>query len=144
MMFYFIIKSLFSIRFFKTLAAPCSISIVHRLLSLSIVETSFVASYSIDTLNVIYRSHTSILLACLPQKYVHLSPYTSLITRNTEECFKKNYNDENFLQKSSTEKKIAAIFYFCVSRVCKTQFHWSSRMEWQGINQSALATYQPY
>ncbi len=62
---------------------------MHRLLSLSIVETSFVASYCINTLNVIYHSHISIQLACLPQKYVHLSPYTSLITRNTEECFKK-------------------------------------------------------
>ncbi len=64
------------------------------------------ASYSIDTLNVIYCSCMPILLVSLPQKYVHSSPYTSLITGNAL----KNNNDDNFLQKSSTEKKIAAIF----------------------------------
>ncbi len=66
--------------FFQNIKRSSSISIVCWLLS--IVETLFVASYSIDTLNVIYRLHTPILLACLPQKYVDLSPYTSLITRN--------------------------------------------------------------
>ncbi len=29
-------------------------------------------------------------------------------------------------------------------RICKTQYHWSSRMEWPGINQSASATHQPH
>ncbi len=98
------------------------------------------ASSSIDTLNVIYRSHTLILLVSLLQIYVHLSTYTSLITRNAL----KNNNGCNFLQKSSAETKIAAIFYVNVIQIWKTQFHWSSRMEWPGINQSALTTYQPH
>ncbi len=34
--------------------------------------------------------------------------------------------------------------YVNVTQVCKTQFHWSSRMEWPGINQSASATQYPY
>ncbi len=34
--------------------------------------------------------------------------------------------------------KIAAIFEN-TPRICKTQCHWSSRMEWLGINQSASA-----
>ncbi len=34
--------------------------------------------------------------------------------------------------------KTAAIFYLNATRVCKTEFHWSSRMEWPWINQSAL------
>ncbi len=29
-------------------------------------------------------------------------------------------------------------------QVCKTQFHWSSWMEWPGINQSASTTHQPW
>ncbi len=41
-----------------------------------------VASSNIDTLNVIYHSHTVILLVCLLQIYVHSSPYTSIITKN--------------------------------------------------------------
>ncbi len=57
--------------------------------------------------------------------------------------FLKN-NDDNSLQKPSTETKIAAIFYVNATRVCKMQFHWSSQMERPGINQSALATHQPY
>ncbi len=66
-----------------------------------------VASFSIDTLNVIYRSHMLILLVCLPQIYVQSSSYTSLITGNAL----KNNNDRNFQQKSSAEKiKIAVIF----------------------------------
>ncbi len=48
----------------------------------------------------------------------------------------KNNNNGNFLQKSSAETKIASIFYVNATWVCKTQFHWSSRMEWLGINQS--------
>ncbi len=51
-------------------------------LAFTIVATSFVATYIIDMLNVIYCSHMPILLACLLQEYVHLSPYTSLISRN--------------------------------------------------------------
>ncbi len=50
------------------------------------------ASSSFDTLNVIYRLYTLILLVCLPQIYVHSSPYTSLIIRN---ALKYN-NDSNF------------------------------------------------
>ncbi len=57
---------------------------------------------------------------------------------------KKNYYG-TFLQKSSAEKnEIAAIYYVNVTRVCKRQFHWSSWMEWPGINQSALTTHQPH
>ncbi len=56
----------------------------------------------------------------------------------------KNNNDGNFLQKSSAKNKIATIFYVNTMRVCKMQFHWSSRMEWPRINQSASATHQPY
>ncbi len=94
-----------------------------------------VAFFSIDTLNVIYRTHMLILLVCLPQIYVHSSSYTLLITGNSL----KNNNDGNFLQKSSAKKtKIAAIFHFNAMRVCKTQFHWSSQMEWLWINQSAF------
>ncbi len=72
MKFYFIIKSLFSIRFFQknhALAVDYSSDIV-------------VTSSSIDTLNVTYRSHMLILLGWLPQIYVHSSPDTSLITGN--------------------------------------------------------------
>ncbi len=39
--------------------------------------------------------------------------------------------------------KIATIFYVNVTQVCKTQFHWSSRMEWPGINQSAAIFLPP-
>ncbi len=77
MKFYFIIKSLFSIHFFKTLAPH-----QHRALAIDYSSDIVVASSSIDTLNVIYHSHMLILLVCLPQIYVHSSPYTSLITRN--------------------------------------------------------------
>ncbi len=91
-------------------------------------------SSSFDTLNVIYRSHMLILLVCLPQIYVHSSPYASLIIRN---ALKYN-NDGNFLQKSSAEKtKIAAIFYFYATWVCKMQFHWP------GINQLAVIFVPP-
>ncbi len=41
------------------------------------------------------------------------------------------------------KNKIAAIFYVNAMQVCKTQFHWSSLMEWPRINQSALTTHQP-
>ncbi len=51
----------------------------------------------------------------------------------------KNNNDSNCLQKSSAEKnKIAIIFYVNATQICKMQFHWSSQMEWPGINQSAF------
>ncbi len=66
-----------------------------------------VASFSSDTLKVIYHSDMLILLVCLQQIYVQSSSYTSLITGNAL----KNNNDGNFLQKSSVEKnKIVAIF----------------------------------
>ncbi len=66
-----------------------------------------VASFSSDTLKVIYHSDMLILLVCLRQIYVQSSSYTSLITGNAL----KNNNDGNFLQKSSVEKnKIVAIF----------------------------------
>ncbi len=39
---------------------------------------------------------------------------------------------------SSTEKKIATIFYVNVTRDCKTKCHWPSKMECPGINQSAF------
>ncbi len=81
MKFYFIIKSFFSIRFFKTLQLH-----QHRALAFVNGKDIVCGCYSIDTLNVIYSSHTLILLVCLLQKYVHLSPYTSL---NHQECFKK-------------------------------------------------------
>ncbi len=101
MKFYFIIKSLFAIHFFKTL--------VHQQRALAVDYNCdiVVASFSSDTLNVIYRSHSLILLVCLPQIYVHLSSYTSLITGNAL----KNNNNDNFVQKLSAEKnKIAVIF----------------------------------
>ncbi len=73
---YFIIESLFSIRFFKTLAPQ------HRALAIDYSDIVVdMASSGFDMLNVIYRSHMLILLICLPQIYVHSSPYTSLITR---------------------------------------------------------------
>ncbi len=65
MEFYFIIKSLFAIRFFKTLAPH-----QHRVMAILVMVVPsdiVVASFSIDTLNVIYCSHTLILLVCLPQ-----------------------------------------------------------------------------
>ncbi len=56
----------------------------------------------------------------------------------------KNNNDGNFLQKSSAEKtKIATIFYVNAMQVCKMQFHWSSWMEWPGINQSVTIFLPP-
>ncbi len=138
MKFYFIIKSLFAIRFFKILAPH-----QHRAMAtlVLVVQSDIIlASFSIDILNVIYRSHTLILLVCLLQIYVHSSSYTSLITGNAL----KNNNDGNFLQKSSTMKtKIAAIFYVNATLVCKMQFHWSSRMEWPGINQSVMIFLPP-
>ncbi len=77
MKFYFIIKSFFPISFFQNSAASalCVDLIVYS-------KDIVMAFHSIDTLNVIYRSYTPILLVCVPQKYVHLSPYSSLITRN--------------------------------------------------------------
>ncbi len=63
--------------FFQHISAPSACSVCR-----TFVETSFVASYSIDTLNVIYRLHTLIVLVCLLQIYVHSSPYTPLMTRN--------------------------------------------------------------
>ncbi len=74
-----------------------------------------VASYSIDTLNVIYCSHTPILLDCLLQICSRISLYIV----NQQECFKKIIMI--FLQKSSTEIKIATIFYVNATRICKTQ-----------------------
>ncbi len=98
------------------------------------------ASSSFDMLNVIYCSHMLILLVYLLQIYVHSSPYISLIIRN---ALKYN-NDGNFLQKSSAEMtKIADIFYVNATWVCKTQFHWSSWMEWPGINQLAAIFLRP-
>ncbi len=137
MKFYFIIKSLFSISFFKTLAPH-----QHRALAIDHSSDIVVASISIDRLNVIYRSHILILLVCfIIYMFTYLPPYIV----NHQECLKKINNDSNFLQKSSAEKnKIAAIFYVNATQVCKTQFHWSSRMEWPGINQSASTTHQPH
>ncbi len=68
----------------------------------------------------------------------------SLYIINHQECFKKIVTIGNFLQKSSAEKtKIATNFYVNATQVCKTQFHWSSRMEWPGINQSAMIFLSP-
>ncbi len=39
--------------------------------------------------------------------------------------------------------KFVAIFYVNTMRVCKMQFHWSSRMEWPGINQSVVIFMPP-
>ncbi len=39
--------------------------------------------------------------------------------------------------------KIAAIFYVNATQVYKTQFNWSSLMEWPGINQSAAIFLPP-
>ncbi len=56
----------------------------------------------------------------------------------------KNNNNGNRVKKIITgaeKTKIAAIFEIYVSRICKTQFHWSSWMEWPGIsfdNRSAV------
>ncbi len=59
--------------------------------------------------------------------------------------YNNNYNG-SFLQKSSAnsaeKNKIAAIFYVNETQVCKMQSHWSSWMEWPGINQSASTTHQ--
>ncbi len=67
----------------------------------------------------------------------------SLYIVNHQECFKKKITG-NFLQKSSAEKnKIATICYVNATWVCKTQFHWSSWMEWPGINQSAMIFLPP-
>ncbi len=75
MKFYFIIKYLFSIHFAKHYSSTPSASCVGH--------SDIVVVYSsIDTLNVIYRQHTLILLVFLLQIYVHSSPYTLLITRN--------------------------------------------------------------
>ncbi len=80
--FYFIIKSLFSIRFFKTLAPQhCALAIDYSDIIVVMASSSF------DTLNVIYCSHMLIKLVCLPQIYVHSSPYTQLV--NQQECFKQ-------------------------------------------------------
>ncbi len=38
--------------------------------------------------------------------------------------------------------KITAIFEFSAPQIFKTQFYWSSQMEWPRINQSASATHQ--
>ncbi len=86
--------------FCKTLAPPSALCVDHN--------DIIVASYSIDTFNVIYCPHMLILLICLRQIYVYSSPNTSLITRNAL----KNNNDGNCFQKSSTAKnKITTIFY---------------------------------
>ncbi len=70
-------KFLFSIRFFKTLTPE------HHVLAIDYSDIVVaMASSNFDTLNVIYWSHTLILLVCLPQIYVHSSRYTLLITRN--------------------------------------------------------------
>ncbi len=58
--------------------------------------------------------------------------------------FVRYNNDSNFLQKSSAEKtKIATIFYLNARQVCKMQFHWSSQLKWQRINQSAAICLPP-
>ncbi len=80
--------------FFQNIKCSSSISIMRWLLSM--IDTSFVASYSIDMLNVIYRSHTPYSARLLTAKICSL---ISLYIVNYQECFKKNNNDENFLQK---------------------------------------------
>ncbi len=80
MKFYFRIKFFWAIFFFKRLAPH-----QHRAMAILVLVVQsdiIVASFSIDTLNVIYRSHTLILLVCLPQICVHSSSYTSLIKGN--------------------------------------------------------------
>ncbi len=66
MKFYFIIKSLFSIRVFKTLAPYCSPS------GSCVVDIVVVYS-SIDTLNVIYANiHLFCSFACHKYMFTHL------------------------------------------------------------------------
>ncbi len=95
-----------SLHFFKTLARLHQ----HRGLAFDytvfIVETSFVASYSIDTLNVIYRSHTPILLVWLQQKYIRISLYII----NHLECFKKIITTIIFIRNHQLRRRLLPSF----------------------------------
>ncbi len=101
MKFYFIIKSFFSLHFIKT-STPSALCIGYVVL-----ETSFVASYSIDTLNVIYRSCTPILLVSLPQKICSL---ISLYIVNHRECFKKIITMITFSRNHQLRKRLPPSF----------------------------------
>ncbi len=44
----------------------------------------------------------------------------------------------------SWEEQDCCHLLFNATQICKMQFHWSSWIEWLGINQSASATHQPH
>ncbi len=138
MKFYFIIKSLFSIRFFKTLVLQ-----LHQHRALTFVNSRDIVCGFLQYWHVKCNLPlTYAYSACLPTSKI--CSHISLYIVNHQECFKKIITMKVLSRNHQLRTRLPPSFVLIRRRVCKMQFRWSSRMEWPRINQSASTTHQPY